>query len=625
MELASHYQCNTMDDSSEEELVLDLLANATANKTETLPKTSFGSSIKPKASLSRTGSEEPPAKYQKLPSTSRLTRSSLQLLAGLPSDDGDDVVIPTIFKTHAKENERLLAKDAKIQDELRHDIMKVNKEFQSLSKTKDAIVTELNDNGCDFDYNPANLQHNQLIEALVKKSLKKPGEFAFTRHFFFYSEVGSIDLEADTMLSPQLMQIALFSGKNDRFYQKYVTNRTKEFIQFVLVKVTNVTHLKLVKNIFETSLKPSLLLELSLADFQQLITACGGDHELISTTSELTLPIKLNVINNFSTLLLYRLAIVFYGAMEAKADNELYFTVLRAFLLSLSDFNLNNNLLALHDTLLDVFPRLVTWRMLYFGYQQDWDAEKKRSLHDTMVYEWNNVLDQTFNCRLYNDSTPISLYHDYELTYNVYRLIDLAFDRIHQDPFTLRFLTSIKLSFITDQDYVSDPTVNKHASEQEFTFSQRESGSQLKLLHSTMQKIGKINALDVTRASSFDAINTLYKSYFKLLLFNSVIYNTFTSNQDTADNRAQYETIKAANLSQLKKLERSAFVTRDKFHAQLGQVILIPNKVSPFYHKDDLVKVITDIYYVLNYFHLWLTKDILLLHEDIFYDNNANL
>lgn len=614
-----------MDDSSEEELLLDLLANSTVNKPKTLPKTSLGSNIKPKASLSRTGSEEPPGKYQKLPSTSRLTRSSLQLLAGLPSDDGDDVVIPTIFKTHAKENERLLAKDAKIQDELRHDIMKVNKEFQSLSKTKDAILTELNDNGCDFDYNPANFQHNQLIEALVKKSLKKPGEFAFTRHFFFYSEVMSIDLEADTMPSPQLMQIALFSGKNDRFYQKYVTNRTKEFLQFVLVKVTNVTHLKLVKNIFETSLNPSLLLELSLADFQQLITACGGDHELISTTSELTLPIKLNVINNFSTLLLYRLAIVFYGTMEAKADNELYFTVLRAFLLSLSDFNLNNNLLALHDTLLDVFPRLVTWRMLYFGYQQDWDVEKKRSLHDAMVYEWNNVLDQTFNCRLYNDSTPISLYHDYELTYNVYRLIDLAFDRIHQDPFILRFLTSIKLSFIADQDYVSDPTVNKHATEQEFTFSQRESGSQLKLLHSTMQKIGKINALDVIRASSFDAINTFYKNYFKLLLFNSVIYNTFTNNQNTGDNRAQFETIKAANLSQLKKLERSAFVTRDKFHVQLGQVILIPNKVSPFYHKDDLVKVITDIYYVLNYFHLWLTKDILLLHEDVFYDNNANL
>lgn len=610
-----------MDDSSEEESLLDLLADTTGIRPKTLTKPL----PKVLTSLSRTGSEEPPAKYQKLPSTSRLTRSSLQSLAGLPSDDGDDVVIPAIFKTHAKENERLLAKDAKIQDELRHDIMKVKREFQSLSKTKDAILTELNDNGSDFEYNPANAHHNQLIEALVKKNLKKPGEFAFTRHFFFYSEVESIDLKFKTILTPQLMLTVLFSGKNERFYEKYVKGRTKEFIRFVLVKVTNVNHLKLVKNLFEAPLMPPMLLEMSLAEFQQLLTACGGDRGLLSTSSELTLPIKLKVTKNFSTLLLYRLSIVFHCTMEAEADNELYFTVLRAFFLSLSDFNLNNNLLALHETLLGVFPRLVKWRMLYFGYKQDWNSDKKRSLHDTMVYEWNNVLDQTFNCRLFNDSTPISRYHDYELIYNVYRLIDLAFDRTNQDPFILQFLTSIKLSFITDQDYVSDHTVNKHAAEQQFAFSPQEPGSQLKLLHSTMQNIGKINALDVTRAPSFDIINVIYKSYFKLLLFNSVIYKTFTNNENTAANRAQYDTIKATNLSQLKKLERAAFVARDSFHVQLGQVILIPNKVSPFYHKDDLVKVVTDIYYVLNYFHLWLTKDILLLHEDIFYDNNANL
>lgn len=600
------------DSSSEEESLLDIIAGT--------------SDIRPKlAPVSSRNSEEPQGKRPKLSqeSSTRLTRSSLQFLAGLSSDDWEEVQIPAIFKTHAKENERLLAKDAKIQDELRHDVMKVKEEFQSLSKTKDSIIRELNDNGCKLEYETSNTHHHHLIESLVKKSRQRNDEFAFRRQFFFYSNVDTIsalDLGATSSnLDRMIILIGLNTGNYSKFYHKYVEGRTKEFLLFVLLKVTNITQLQLVGNLFRSAIDNGFAGDDSITakDFQGLISACGGDGLLLTTSDKVNLPVKFNLTNNFTSLLLHRLTIIFYCTiLGSKAENELHFTVLRVFLLTLSDLNINNNLTTLHDTLLGVFHYLIQWRMRFLGYREESD---QLSIHDTMVYEWNNVLRKTFNCRIYNSSAPISKYHDYELVYNVFRLIDSVPTK---DQIMLRFVTSIKLSFITDLDYVSDQVVNKHATREEFSGEFSEIAPQFKLLHSVILKVGRIDVFSATREDSFDLINSIYKGYFNLLLLNSVIYSTFSNNQNSAANRAQYEAIKASNLSQLKKLEKITFAARDNIHIQLGQVILVPHKVTPYYDKEELVKVVTDVYFVLNYFHLWLTKDIRLLHQDMFYDNN---
>lgn len=645
--------------SDDDDNLLDLIKGATLNRPTTSTEThkKVASSVKTgkvnksKLKLKSNSKSKPKPKLEiRSPSPSHilfqskrpnkaLTRLNSRAFASDYDDEEDDEIeIPSIFKTDAVENEKLLKRNKQIQDDIYNETTKVKDEYKKLSNAKASILKELNDNGSSFEYSLTNESQKNLIESLVKNTLRKNLEFGVFRQFYFFRNVYQIKLEGDPdislpfSLSSSFILITLNEDNFSNFFHNCVKNHFSNFINHTLLNIKNIDNFEqIVKFIHFVSAEypHHFTYGLTSSQFGKYIDALGGNIKLLDVKNKIKIPIKLGQYQNFTTLLLYRLNLVFnYSMLVSEADNELYYLMVQTFLLTISDFNLNQDIPNIvHIFIKPIFTNLIHWRASYLKKKhfdnQDEDGVDAMLTMSHMIREWHEMMEYTFNTFIYdNEAHPISKKHDYELMYNSLRLINICQHQL--DGFVQKFFTGIKLAFIDNDNFPDEKSslkpstlfqeLNTHNKVKPFT-------PPMKFFNMIVTKINKLNVLSSSKRQDFESINEIYYGYYKLLLLNSILHSSFTNNENVKENRQNYESIKAENYNQLKKLEKVINSTKNNFHNQLGQVLMIPSDISEYYDKDDLVKLVTDIYYLLDYMHKCLGKDIRLIHEDVFYDH----
>ncbi|KAK7680913.1 hypothetical protein QCA50_015963 [Cerrena zonata] len=229
------------DSSSEDEVDVLQLINPEASKAKTKSPTPVS---KAETQVTRSSSLPPLVIRNQ---AKRLTRSETSPFRS-SSDDEFELDIPAIFKTHARDNERLLNNHDKLQEQIDRSNEKVKREYQDILQRKTALIDELNDNGSRYRYSLSNTGHKSLIESLVKKSLKKNAEFQLNRHFFFMKDVYEVDIETDFKVSKASIPF-LFKDEQSLSNLLNMTD-LKNILDIALCKIDDLNMLKVVQEFF---------------------------------------------------------------------------------------------------------------------------------------------------------------------------------------------------------------------------------------------------------------------------------------------------------------------------------------------------------------------------------------
>lgn len=98
----------------------------------------------------------------------------------------DDIVIPAVFLTQGAKNSRLLKQSAEIARQLEAEKQRAAAERASLYKKRQAILTELNDNGSGFTYS---LKTDlDLVDSYVESAYANHHSVYLARHFYCFRD-----------------------------------------------------------------------------------------------------------------------------------------------------------------------------------------------------------------------------------------------------------------------------------------------------------------------------------------------------------------------------------------------------------------------------------------------------
>ncbi|ODV67365.1 hypothetical protein HYPBUDRAFT_149101 [Hyphopichia burtonii NRRL Y-1933] len=564
------------DSSSEDEVDVLQLINPKASKAKTKSPTPVS---KAETHLTRSSSLPPLVIRNQ---AKRLTRSETSPFRS-SSDDEFELDIPAIFKTHARDNERLLNNHDKLQEQIDRSNEKVKREYQDILQRKTALIDELNDNGSRYRYSLSNNGHKSLIESLVKKSLKKNAEFQLNRHFFFMKDVYEVDIESDFKVSKASIPF-LFKDEQSLSNLLNMTD-LKNILDIALCKIDDLNTLKVVQEFF---VKQNAR---RFGDFSKYVEVLGCNTPLQDHHT-----IKLVQYNGHTQLSLYRLSLVFLYYASGAIDESLYDSMVSCFIMIVSDFNANQYPIDLVNVFIKpVFRQLV--------------------LKGPKVNRWLQNIDK-INPVLYNGK-PISQLIKYQLHYNLLRLLDLSFDR--NEPMLIHLtIENLKRAFIGIPPIEipnTDIFVNMMQLDTSIDFT-----PDIPTVISVLKELNKIDVPKLMRTPSFQSSNCFYQVYFRLLAVNLVFAKTFTNNHNNLQNQQNYTQIKKQNYTNLSNICKILHQMRDNFHNQSAGILGLPNEINEFYDKDTISNMVTDIYYLLNYLHTILKKDTQLVQNDVFYD-----
>lgn len=555
-------------------------------------------------------------------------------------EDEFEIALPAIFLTDGKKNEELAKKDAKIRADLMEDEIRVKQEHEQLQLRKEAIAQELNDNGVSGNlYSLEDERDNAFVEKLLRHNLDGPNGFTH-RHFYFYGNNIPTDHRLDIQLPIEINEDLLYLElQADNYMALYlnVCSFFPQFIHHILVSVQDVNCLNLASKFVEFLYKSDVDSSdtVTQEEFINLIRFLGGDTKYIVPHSTVKLPLKLVHYYNYGLLAISRLSLVFHYVLfttkKRPYDEALYKVMLKTFMFTISDFNLNENCVPdlIMNFITPVFTNLVKWRQLNLKIPNVSEYETIYVVHDVMLAEINQILsDNILTYPYYVDNeTNASKYDfkkiDYGLTYNIYRLLNLAIVQTRSDSYSVRLVTSLCLSFINEAEYTLLESFRNNGALDELNFQSYSYTPAFKFLIGVLNKINSLNCLECLVSNDVADTNAIYMNYYKLLLLNMVIFDTFHSNANTVENRAKFESIRSSNYSSLTQLNSALIKLKNNFHKQLGQLSNISSTLSTSLHKDAVIDYVTESYHLLHYLTTKFDKDIMLVQEDIFYEDNS--
>lgn len=615
------------DSDSEEISILDIIGS------QKIPNTK---KYKPKAQAFDT--EDPS------PVTSKKIHQGSNILSQEPKDEFD-IELPTIFLTDAKKNEELAIKNAKIRADLVEDELHMQQKYKRLQQRKQEIIDELNDNGViGQNFSLSNDRDNHFVERLLQSELKgSKTENLTQRHFYLYSSP-PIQIDLNTKLPFPVNISTLCNELRPDNYENLYLNISSFFTQLVNYVLTNVQELNclvLFSRFIEFLYKSRITSSDSITEkeFVNYIKTIGGEIKYIMPNSDLQMPLKLVHYNTQYRITTVRLSIIFhYILFAAKNDHaatqgSLYKTMLKTFILSLCDFNLNdgNGNELTTNFVTPVFINIVNWRRDELMKQQQDKTTPEEGIyvvHDLILSEINETIKRELHTCLYKDrkdsktDKPKFRKIDYELHYNILRLLNLSI-RFNSQPFCMRLVTSLCLTFMADSDYTLCDLYYREPTLEELNFGTCNFTPSFKFVISIINKLNALNTTECLGSNDIEQINSIYKNYYKLLLFNFVIFKTFHSNLNTVQNRQDYEKIKLSNYLNLKQLANTINKLKGNVHRQLGELsnISLISQSSPY--KDDVIHIITEYYHLLHYLATKCDKDMMLIHKDTFYDDKS--
>lgn len=527
------------------------------------------------------------------------------------SEDEFAVELPSVFQIDAKHNEKLVKNSHIIEKTIAEDAAIMKRQYAQLIDQKEALLAELNDNGSDYKYLLSNEHHKRLVDTLVKLGLQRKGPFLASRHFYFYGELKE-DPTLDTTLpfNPRSSLFRLqFRRQNYGRLRLFLKDHFWPFLHHILASETDVRFLLLVGDFVKSLKNTDIPLEIDSAQFSRYVDLLGGDPELLSPTARL--PIKLVQYHNSTRLLYARLAILFFSVFLGKFDAGVYFTLLRVFILTLSDFNLvRKDTCGFMEVFVGpVFGALVEWRRKGL-------TKPPLEQHDTLILELHSMLSDIFVTRFHSSPDSPSPMVSYQLHFNVLRLLAECTGG-SDDLFLVRLVASLNMSFINGKEYFfrEMTPAEKDLESANFDFTPSPEA-----LIAVFQKVKKLNVTKALEQNTAQAINRIFIWPYRLRALNLVVFKTFWKNLNSEENRRNHREITQANYDRLSKLNQVVKTARDRFHSHLGQVLHAETPEDSIYEKEDVVATITESYYVLNELSATITKDVRLVHEDMFYD-----
>lgn len=527
------------------------------------------------------------------------------------SDDEFAVEVPSVFQIDGKLNEKLVKNSILIDETISEDAANMKRQYAQLIDQKEALLAELNDNGSTYLYLLSNDQHVRLVDSLIKLGLQRKGPFLASRHFYFYGAMlKDHGLNTDLPFNPNSSLFKLqFRRRNHESLKSLLARHFLPFLNHILVNETDVRFL-LAVNEFVSSLESASFASITTAQFSRYVEILGGNTKLLSPATKL--PIKLVSYNNTPRLLYLRLAILFHSALSLETfETGLYFQLLRVLILTLSDFNLiKRDVCGFTDIFVGpVFSALVQWRCKGVD-------KPPLEQHDSLVLEFNSMISDVFVTRFHSGLETPSKLVSYQLHFNLLRLLTEC-AASSSDLFVARLVASLNMSFVKGEEYFS-----AHMTEAERDLETRnfDYTPSTETLLAVLQKVRKLNVAKALEQNAPDPIDKIYVWPYRLRALNLVIYKTFCNNLNTGENKRNHREITSANYNRLSKLNLVVKAARDKFHGHLGQVLHAETPDGCIYEREDVVAAVTESYYVLNEISATLTKDALLVHEDIFYD-----
>lgn len=557
------------------------------------------------------------------------------------SKDEFDIELPTIFLTDAKRNEELAIRNAKIRADLVEDELQMQQEYKRLQQRKQEIIDELNDNGLiGQNFCLSNDRDNHFVERLLQSDLKGSKTDNLTqRHFYLYSNP-PIQIDLNTKLPFSVNISSLCNELRPDNYENLYLNISSFFtqlIKYVIANVQDLNCLVLLSKFLEFLYNSSITISdvITEKEFVNYIKTIGGEIDYIIPNSDPQMPLKLVHYNFQYRLTVVKLSIIFHYILFATKNDHgekqeiLYKTMLKTFILSLCDFNLNKGNVdeLLTNFVAPVFTNIVNWRRNELLRQQDKTTPQKEIYvaHDLILSEINEAIKSELHTCLYKDrrdskTEPKFRKIDYELHYNILRLLNLSI-RFNSDPFCMRLITSLCLTFMADSDYTLCDLYNREPTLEELNFRSCNFTPSFKFVITILNKLNAFNITECLDSNETKQINLIYKNYYKLLLFNFVVFETFHSNLNTVQNRQDFERIKVSNYLNLKQLTHTLNKLKDNVHRQLGELsnISLISQSSPY--KDDVIHIITEYYHLLHYLATKCDKDMMLIHKDAFYDD----
>lgn len=492
-------------------------------------------------------------------------------------DDDFNIEIPNIFKIQAKKNEELLNNDRQIKEYMQKEEEGVATQYNKILIHKQEILDELNDNNTGPKYTLSENSSNELVENLVKQA-NQYGDDSLARRFFFYTTTSNekLNFTVPTTISSHLFQLE--PQMISRLFKINIT----QLIKYCLSNCTNVKEFQVALNTLDFITKESL--EIGVDEFANYLKFMGADLAVLNADS-----IKLKLKGGLSNvpLHIWRLTILFKYAIVCAKSELLYEKILKAFILTILDYNLNrygyNNI---RDFTSVVFKELVEWRMNYLSKK----ITDENKIYNSIVLEIKNMMNILLIPRKYNNNKIVLNKNQYELTFKVIEILQSCHGSLLAS--TIILLLSVSL-------LINSPPPPLRLMLEDGVYI-------IITLKAYFKDIEIVTFENISNENSITYLNKVYLTYYKILQLQSIFYQRFQISYVISNERDDLERFKT-ELKELAiiigKLEKTLF-------NQLKLVGIIDLKGKQLYYKDEMIKYTTSSYRIINLLHKQLNKEV---------------
>ncbi|KAI5958521.1 uncharacterized protein KGF55_005781 [Candida pseudojiufengensis] len=545
------------------------------------------------------------------------------------SDDIFDIDVPTIFKTDGNKLSKINKEHQKIKEIFENQ----NKIEQSIKthheKLKLQLLNELNEeefideNDNSIGYNGSHknsvkkfdiVRDNSYLEKLISKDKSNIDGFGISRHFFCLKNV-EVDENTKSDLNPTNLSIKrslkFLISNNPELAVENILKSFPDPKSFIIKSLFS-TNLQYLNSIIEyyNSIDEDSSLFIGNEDFDNLISTFGLDSKIISLSSfrilssdSLNLPIKISEINNNLNVQLSRFTIIFHAILNNQREKFDFRNLITIFICILNDYNVNKNeLRSLHQFITSIFPIFV--RKLDENVLLD-------LLFDTIVNIKTNFGS--------NDSVERVKKIDYELQYNIIKLLNITFLTDNSNQINLRLqnlnklsniIVELNLRFILSENY-NNKLTTKH--------------SKANIIYQIANNL--VIPDDITNSlhlNDLNSANLVYLYYYKIKVLMFLLINPFNLNSTKAQNIKSLKSLKVS----IEKIQHNCYeLIRKLGGIKIDLVIENMNKSNDngatkfqySFDREEMVNFLTDIHQDLSFQIDKLDYDLKLVSNDFFY------
>ncbi|CUM62757.1 uncharacterized protein PRCAT00000314001 [Priceomyces carsonii] len=346
----------------------------------------------------------------------------------LREEDDFNVNIPSVFLTDAKKNESLAKNDKLIKEEIRKDSRQTLEENLRVRSEKQAILEELNDNGDRITFSIDEAPGVDIVENIYGQ-IKQKGQNSVTRHFFLYTNPRSS--ERAEFHSGEIDNILI--DQDPEILQEVPGHKLMNVIDDILVHSNDMIVLGHVLGVLQSS---QICVDLPFEKFLHYLKSVGADVHIIKEGNEL--PLKIFCINDVLESQILKLTIIFKIMLNLNFTEDQFKTIVKAFLLTSSDFNLNKKVYeGLKNFTQVVLESIVEWRVKKLGESEAFQIQ-------AIANEIHQASSEYFITTLPH-SLGRSKKYDFELHFNFLKLIDDCCN----DHFVLKVARDLQALFIS--------------------------------------------------------------------------------------------------------------------------------------------------------------------------------